>query len=49
MNGIPWWFFTNVRGNLAGQRLTAVDPDGVIVRTSGSTARMIFCELRKAA
>jgi 2-dehydropantoate 2-reductase len=29
MNGIPWWFFTNARGILAGKRLTAVDPDGI--------------------
>ena len=32
MNGIPWWFFTNARGILAGKRLTAVDPHGVIAR-----------------
>ena len=29
MNGIPWWFFANARGTLAGKRLTAVDPDGI--------------------
>jgi 2-dehydropantoate 2-reductase len=29
MNGIPWWFFTNARGILAGKRLTAVDPGGI--------------------
>ena len=32
MNGIPWWFFTNAKGTLAGKRLTAVDPDGIISR-----------------
>ena len=32
MNGIPWWFFSNARGPLAGKRLTAIDPDGVIAR-----------------
>jgi 2-dehydropantoate 2-reductase len=32
MNGVPWWFFTNARGVLAGKRLTAVDPDGIIAR-----------------
>ena len=32
MNGIPWWFFTNAKGILAGKRLTAVDPDGIISR-----------------
>jgi 2-dehydropantoate 2-reductase len=32
MNGIPWWFFTNASGTLAGKRLTAVDSGGVIAR-----------------
>jgi 2-dehydropantoate 2-reductase len=32
MNGIPWWFFTNAGGILAGKRLTAVDPEGSIAR-----------------
>src|SRR5271155_5602289 len=32
MNGIPWWFFTNARGTLAGKLLTAADPDGIIAR-----------------
>jgi 2-dehydropantoate 2-reductase len=32
MNGIPWWFFTNAKGALAGKRLPAVDPDGIIAR-----------------
>ena len=32
MNGIPWWFFSNANGILAGKRLTAVDPHGIIAR-----------------
>lgn len=30
MNGVPWWFFHGMSGPLAGTRLEAVDPDGVI-------------------
>jgi 2-dehydropantoate 2-reductase len=29
MNGIPWWFFHEFGGELAGTRLEAVDPGGV--------------------
>ena len=32
MNGIPWWFFANDNGALAGRPLPAVDPDGTIAR-----------------
>jgi 2-dehydropantoate 2-reductase len=32
MNGIPWWFFANDNGPLAGRSLPAVDPDGSIAR-----------------
>jgi 2-dehydropantoate 2-reductase len=32
MNGVPWWFFDNTKGRLAGRKLAAVDPDGVIGR-----------------
>jgi len=32
MNGIPWWFFHNDNGPLAGRTLSAVDPDGSIAR-----------------
>jgi 2-dehydropantoate 2-reductase len=32
MNGIPWWFFSNAKGALAGKRLPEVDPDGIIAR-----------------
>ncbi|KQT12229.1 2-dehydropantoate 2-reductase [Ramlibacter sp. Leaf400] len=30
MNGVPWWFFEGFGGRLAGTRLKAVDPEGVI-------------------
>ncbi len=33
MNGVPWWFFDGFGGGLAGKRLKAVDPDGVLGRT----------------
>ena len=42
MNGVPWWFFANAGGALAGQKLTAVDPDGAIGRAI-PTARVIGC------
>ena len=42
MNGIPWWFFSNARGSLAGKRLTAVDPDGIIARAIPAS-RAIGC------
>ena len=42
MNGIPWWFFTNARGPLAGKRLTTVDPDGIVARAIPAS-RVIGC------
>jgi 2-dehydropantoate 2-reductase len=30
MNGVPWWFLLNARGELAGERVNAIDPDGTI-------------------
>lgn len=32
MNGVPWWFFHEFGGKLAGTRLDAVDPQGDIAR-----------------
>ncbi len=32
MNGIPWWFFQNHTGPLAGRSLPAIDPDASIAR-----------------
>jgi ketopantoate reductase len=42
MNGIPWRFCINAKGVLAGKRLTAVDPDGVIARAIPAS-RVIGC------
>jgi 2-dehydropantoate 2-reductase len=30
MNGVPWWFFNGLGGELANQRLQSIDPDGQI-------------------
>src|SRR5262245_4585949 len=32
-NGIPWWYFQGVGGNLDGLCLESVDPGGVIAKT----------------
>ncbi len=32
MNGVPWWFFDDFGGDLAGTRLASVDPDGSLSR-----------------
>ena len=42
MNGIPWWFFSNAGGKLAGKQLTAVDPDCMIARAIPAS-RAIGC------
>jgi 2-dehydropantoate 2-reductase len=47
MNGVPWWFFANAKGPLAGQQLTAVDPDGGIGRAIPTT-RAIGCVVHMA-
>lgn len=47
MNGVPWWFFANAKGALAGQKLVAVDPDGVIGRAIATT-RVIGCAIHIA-
>jgi len=33
MNGLPWWFFDGFGGALAGRRIKAIDPDGLLART----------------
>ncbi|MDQ7250973.1 2-dehydropantoate 2-reductase [Dongia sedimenti] len=48
MNGIPWWFFQNHDGPLAGRSLTAVDPDGSIARNILS-AQTIGCVIYMSA
>ena len=42
VNGIPWWFFSQWGGSLAGTQLKACDPDGVIARTV-APERIIGC------
>lgn len=32
MNGVPWWFFYGMAPELAGMRLSTLDPDGAIAR-----------------
>jgi 2-dehydropantoate 2-reductase len=32
MNGMPWWFFEGFGGTLAGTRIDALDPDGMLAR-----------------
>jgi 2-dehydropantoate 2-reductase len=33
MNGLPWWFFENFGGTLAGHRIKSIDPDGLLAQT----------------
>ena len=42
VNGIPWWFFNQWGGALAGTQLRACDPDGAIAR-SVAPERIIGC------
>jgi 2-dehydropantoate 2-reductase len=48
MNGVPWWFFANGGGALAGQKLAAVDPDGAIGRAIPA-ASVIGCVVHIAS
>ena len=48
MNGVPWWFFLNASGPLAGHRLKAIDPDGAIEQ-SIPVSRVIGCAVYIAA
>jgi 2-dehydropantoate 2-reductase len=48
MNGVPWWFFLNAKGVLAGHQLKAIDPDGTIGQAI-PTRRVIGCVLYIAA
>ena len=41
-NGIPWWYFHGIEGELAGTRLESVDPGGVIWDTLGPE-RVVGC------
>ena len=48
VNGIPWWYFHDYGGALAGTRLESVDPGGVQWRTIGPR-RAIGCVVYPAA
>jgi 2-dehydropantoate 2-reductase len=48
MNGVPWWFFLNGKGELAGHRLEAIDPHGTIAQAI-PTSRVIGCAVYVAA
>jgi len=48
INGIPWWYFQQVQGDLAGTRLRSVDPDGFLMRTIPAE-RLIGCVVYPAA
>ncbi len=41
-NGIPWWYFHGVPGELAGRRIETVDPNGA-VSAALPTSRAIGC------
>ncbi len=42
INGIPWWYFQQYRGDLSGTCLHSVDPDGFLMRTIPAE-RLIGC------
>ena len=48
MNGVPWWFFLNAWGALAGHKLRAIDPDGAIGQAI-ATRRVVGCVVHVAA
>jgi 2-dehydropantoate 2-reductase len=31
INGVPWWYFDGIGGDLAGERVASVDPEGVLL------------------
>lgn len=47
-NGIPWWYFHGVPGPLAGRRLQAADPEGVIGQAV-DPGRIVACIAYPAA
>ncbi len=48
VNGIPWWFFHQWGGALAGTQLEACDPDGAIARAV-PPERIVGCVVFQAA
>jgi 2-dehydropantoate 2-reductase len=47
-NGIPWWYFHGLDHRLAGTRLAAVDPDGLLARHVDAS-RVVGCVAYPAA
>jgi 2-dehydropantoate 2-reductase len=48
MNGVPWWFFDGLDGRVAGLRLEAVDPGGVVHRAIPAE-RVLGCVVHLSA
>ena len=48
MNGVPWWFFLNAKGMLAGHQLRLIDPSGTIGQAI-PVRRVIGCVVHTAA
>jgi len=42
VNGVPWWYFHGESGNMAGQPIQAVDPDGTLL-ASLDPAHILGC------
>ncbi len=42
LNGLPWWFFLDAKGALAGYRLRAVDREGILERAV-PVSRVVGC------
>ncbi len=47
-NGVPWWYFYKSGGEYEGQRIKAVDPEGVVEENIG-VERVIGCVVYPAA
>jgi 2-dehydropantoate 2-reductase len=48
MNGVPWWFFLNAKGMLAGHQLNSIDPGGTIGQAI-PVRRVVGCVVHTAA
>lgn len=48
MNGLPWWFFLNANGALAGHQFEAIDPGGMIAQAIAAPS-VIGCAVYVAA
>ncbi|MGQ7817909.1 ketopantoate reductase family protein [Metapseudomonas furukawaii] len=42
VNGLPWWYFHGLQGRFAGQRIRAVDPEGLLAERL-DLAQVIGC------